>query len=87
MNSNLEIFFKALGNDRRLFIISYIHKHGSTPVCDIAEELNISEQAASRHLKKLERARIVRQKREGEYVLSELVFTTFALPVCWNGNK
>ena len=56
-------------------------------MCDIAEELNISEQAASRHLKKLERARIVRQKREGEYVLSELVFTTFALPVCWNGNK
>jgi DNA-binding transcriptional ArsR family regulator len=81
MNSDLEIFFKALGNDRRLFILSYIYKHEHVSVYDIANELGISEQAASTHLKKLERARIIKQKREGEYVLSSAIFASQQLPI------
>ena len=62
--------FRALGNSRRLKGFIYLHKNGGAAVCDLAEELGISEQATSFHLKKLARAGIIKQNKVGKFVIS-----------------
>ncbi|MBI2485218.1 winged helix-turn-helix transcriptional regulator [Candidatus Uhrbacteria bacterium] len=63
-------FFRALGNERRLTVFMYLHEHGKAAVCDLAHELDISEQATSSHLKRLARVGLIEQNRAGEVVLS-----------------
>ncbi len=65
-------FFRALGSERRLTIWLRLYKDGSACVLDLARELGISEEATSKHLKKLAQAGLVEQNREGEYVRSAI---------------
>lgn len=63
-------FFRALGSERRLAIWVHLNESGSACVLDLASELGISEEATSKHLKKLVRVGLIEQNREGEYVRS-----------------
>jgi len=63
-------FFRALANERRLIIWLRLHNTKSASVTELAQELGISESATSKHLKKMLRADLINQIREGEYVLS-----------------
>ena len=69
--TTLADFFRALGSERRLTIWFRLHESGSTCVLDLAHELDISEEATSKHLKKMARAGLIEQTRMGEYVLSQ----------------
>lgn len=67
---NLADLFRAFGNERRLLIWKYLLEHGAVCVLDLSRVLGISEEATSKHLKKLAGAGMIRQNRRGEYVLS-----------------
>lgn len=47
---NLEKTLKALANRRRLAIIKYLKTNGEAPVGEIAQEINLSFKATSKHL-------------------------------------
>ena len=61
----LEKQMKSLANYRRLLIIAFIKKQNKVSVGDIAEELKISIQSTSRHLKILENAEILSSEQKG----------------------
>ncbi|MFA5838371.1 MAG: metalloregulator ArsR/SmtB family transcription factor [Candidatus Paceibacterota bacterium] len=61
----VETSIKAIANYRRLAIVSLLKKNGEMSVGDIAEELKISIQAISKHLKLLERADILSSDQRG----------------------
>jgi len=46
----LEKQLKALANRRRLAILKYLRDKGEAPVAEIAEEINLSFKATSKHL-------------------------------------
>lgn len=58
-NKNLERVLKALANKRRLAIIQYLKKEKEATVGDIAEEIQLSFKATSKHLGVLFAADIV----------------------------
>lgn len=60
---NLERTLKALANKRRLAIVGYLKKRGSTFVGDIAEEIDLSLKATSKHLSVLGAADIVQKEQ------------------------
>ncbi|TSD03070.1 MAG: hypothetical protein Athens071416_330 [Parcubacteria group bacterium Athens0714_16] len=64
----VETSIKAVANYRRLAIISLIKKNGEMSVGNIAEELRISIQSVSRHLKLLERADVLSSDQRGPLV-------------------
>ena len=47
---DLERSLKALANRRRLAILKYLKRTGEAPVGDIAQEINLSFKATSKHL-------------------------------------
>ncbi|TSC68458.1 MAG: hypothetical protein G01um101456_639 [Parcubacteria group bacterium Gr01-1014_56] len=51
-----ERILKALANERRLCILSFLKKHKEGSVGTIAEEINLSFKATSKHLSVLEKA-------------------------------
>ncbi len=55
----LERYTKAVANYRRLIILSFLKREGEASVGEIAEELKISIQATSKHLKILESVEII----------------------------
>ncbi len=66
--------FKALGEDTRLRIINLLLK-AKVPlcVCEIMDCLKESQTNISKHLKILKYAEIVREKREGKFIIYSLV--------------
>lgn len=64
---------KALGQLRRLKILSYIKKHRRVSVRDLTEALRCTWPAASQHLRVLREAGIVMRERQGPYVFYFLV--------------
>ncbi|HBL39872.1 TPA: hypothetical protein DDZ10_04380 [Candidatus Uhrbacteria bacterium] len=69
MNSFIDLC-RALGNERRVRMYISIHERGQLAVCDLADEIGISEPAASFHLKKLLRVGLIKQRRDGKFTLS-----------------
>ena len=68
--SHLDAAFTALGDPTRRAILRRLRKEPAT-VGDIAAPFDVSLNAISKHLKVLERARLVTRKRVGrEHVLS-----------------
>jgi DNA-binding transcriptional ArsR family regulator len=53
--------FKALSEDVRLQILALISQHGELCVCEVERLLEISQSKASRHLRYLLNAGLVRQ--------------------------
>ena len=63
----LSPFFKALGEEMRLKIVELLLP-GELCVCEIIEELGLSQPAVSHHMKILKQAGLVRDRREGKWV-------------------
>ena len=67
------------GNLQRLKILYLLHAHKEMCVCDLAEILELSDSAASQHLRKLKDKNMVKTRREKQtiyYSLVENVFTS-----------
>jgi len=60
--------FKALSEVVRLRIVDLLARNGELCVCDVEATLELSQSAASRHLRTLARAGLVVSRREGQWV-------------------
>lgn len=63
--------FKALGDENRLKIIQMLAEKDMC-VCEIIDELNVSQPAVSHHLKNLKQAGIVEDRRDGKWIFYSL---------------
>ena len=63
-NQQATLAFKALGEPRRVEILRLL-RSGPRAVGELAEEVNVSQQAASQHLAVLSKAGLVMARREG----------------------
>jgi DNA-binding transcriptional ArsR family regulator len=57
--------FAALADPTRRRILMRLSRHGEGPVTDLAKPFRISLPAISRHLRVLEKARLIDRRREG----------------------
>jgi DNA-binding transcriptional ArsR family regulator len=57
--------FKALSEPRRLELLQILRERGELSVGDMAERVDVTQQAVSLHLKILEEAGLVQARREG----------------------
>jgi len=57
--------FAALADPTRRRIVERLTRHGETPVTALAKPFHVSLPAISRHLRVLERARLIQRKRDG----------------------
>lgn len=63
--------FKALGDEKRLRILSLL-RQGERCACVLLEDLNLSQQTLSHHMKILCDARLVTGRKEGKWVYYSL---------------
>ncbi len=63
---NLAIYFKALGEVTRLKIINKLSE-GELCVCQIIEQLQLSQPAVSHHMKILKQAGLVNDRKQGKW--------------------
>ena len=68
----------AAGNLQRLKVLYLLHAHKEMCVCDLAEVLELTDSAASQHLRKLKDKNIVKTRREGQTIYYSLVQNVFA---------
>ncbi len=69
--NELSPFFKALCEDVRLKIIALLMPR-ELCVCEIIEQLNLSQPAVSHHMKILKQAGLVNDRREGRWIFYSL---------------
>lgn len=69
--------FGVAGNLQRLKILYLLHAHKEMCVCDLAEVLELTDSAASQHLRKLKDKNIVKTRREGQTIYYSLVQNIF----------
>ncbi|SDZ34433.1 metalloregulator ArsR/SmtB family transcription factor [Thermoactinomyces sp. DSM 45892] len=62
---------KALGDKTRLHILSLL-KVEELCVCEIVEVLQITQPAVSQHMRKLKTAKLVRERRNGQWIFYSL---------------
>ncbi len=62
------LILKALSNPTRFEIMAMLGKHGELCECEIAEALAITQSKASRHLRELSSAGLVRGRRRGVWI-------------------
>ncbi len=67
-----EKILKALANKRRLEMLKYLNKNKEAVVVDIADGINLSVRATSKHLLKLTDAEILINNQKGIYVFYKL---------------
>ncbi len=72
----LSPFFKALGEEMRLKIVGMLLP-GELCVCELMDELGLSQPAVSHHMKVLKQAGLVRDRREGKWIHYSLDQDTF----------
>ena len=65
---NLEKTLKALSNRRRLAIIKYLKESQPAPVGNIAENINLSFKATSKHLGVLSAVDVVEKEQKSSQV-------------------
>lgn len=68
---SLQSTLKALADPTRREILNLL-KSGPRPAGDIADQFSISAAAVSRHLSVLKDADLIRDTREGKYIIYEL---------------
>ena len=68
---SLQTTLKALADPTRREILNLL-KAGPQPAGDIAQQFSISAAAVSRHLSVLKDADLIRDTREGKYIIYEL---------------
>lgn len=62
---------KALGDKTRLQILALL-KEGELCVCELVEILKISQPAVSQHMRRLKNAKLVKERRHGQWVFYSL---------------
>jgi DNA-binding transcriptional ArsR family regulator len=75
--ATLSELLEIAGNIQRLKILYLLHAHKEMCVCDLAEALELSDSAASQHLRKLKDKNIVKTRRKGQTVCYSLVANIF----------
>jgi DNA-binding transcriptional ArsR family regulator len=65
------------GNIQRLKTLYLLHAHKEMCVCDLAEVLELTDSAASQHLRKLKDKNIVKTRRKGQTIYYSLVSNIF----------
>ncbi|MHB9035182.1 MAG: ArsR/SmtB family transcription factor [Armatimonadota bacterium] len=60
--------FKALGDPTRLRIVRMLAEQGEVCVCKIVDELGMNQPAISHHMAKLKQARLLRHRRQGQWI-------------------
>lgn len=63
---NLVSFFKAIGEDTRIKIIIFLLKEEMC-ICELIDELGLSQSAVSHHMKILKQADLVNDRRDGKW--------------------
>lgn len=63
--NKLSKIFKALGNERRLYILKHLLAKRELTVSQISELINLSFKSVSKHLLILENANLVKSKQIG----------------------
>jgi ArsR family transcriptional regulator len=65
---NLANIFKALSDETRLSMLALLIRRGELCVCDFVEVMRITQSKASRHLRYLLNAGLLRDRRQGVWV-------------------
>ncbi|MCP3028464.1 metalloregulator ArsR/SmtB family transcription factor [Halobacillus sp. A5] len=65
--STYEKKFKALADQKRLYILHEITQHGEVCVCDLSEKLELPQSKLSYHLKILMDARLIEKETRGTW--------------------
>jgi len=60
--------FRALADETRLKMLVLMHRHGELCVCDFVTILGITQSKASRHLRYLHTAGLVKDRREAVWM-------------------
>ncbi len=68
---NLINFFRAMGEETRVKIIVMLLKEEMC-ICELIEELNLSQSAVSHHVKILKQAELVNDRRVGKWTFSSI---------------
>lgn len=63
--------YKALGDKTRLRILALLRTE-ELCVCELVEILQMTQPAVSQHLRKLKTAKLVKERREGQWVFYSL---------------
>lgn len=66
MMKNLIDFFRAMGEEVRVKIINMLLKEEMC-ICELIEELNLSQSSVSHHIKILKQAELVKDRRCGKW--------------------
>lgn len=66
--SAIEDVFKALGDPVRIKIVKMLAANGEMCVCNIMEQLGMTQPAVSHHLCTLKNAGLVRPRRQGQWI-------------------
>ncbi len=69
--ADLAELFKVFGDTSRIRILFVLHS-AEVCVCDIAEELQMTQSAVSHQLKILKQAKLIKSRREGKQVFYSL---------------
>ncbi|SFR11243.1 ArsR/SmtB family transcription factor [Desulfoscipio geothermicus] len=78
-------FLKILADETRLKIIMMLSRRDMC-VCEIMDELGMSQPAVSHHLRILKKSGIVRDDKDGRWVFYSLNQKVFAQRVCTNND-
>lgn len=73
---NLAQIFKALGDPTRISIVEMLSVEEKC-VCEIMEELEMTQPAISHHLKTLKQAGLIKDRREGKWIFYSLNHTEY----------
>lgn len=71
----LEKILKALANRRRLAILKYLKENKEAPVAEIADEINLSFKATSKHLGVLSAIDIIEREQRSSQMFYSLSAT------------
>lgn len=74
---NLVNFFKAMGEDTRVKILTMLLKEEMC-ICELIDELGLSQSAVSHHMKILKQADLVNDRRDGKWTFYSINKDGFA---------
>ena len=66
---NLVIFFKAMSCETRINILQYLLEKDKASISELAFEINKDQSTVFRHVKKLERAGIIKSTKQNKFLL------------------
>jgi len=79
----VSLVFAALADPTRRSILAALAQQGSARVTDLAQPFRMSLQAVSKHLKKLERAGLIKRDVQGRVHRCSMDPTTLRLAASW----